>query len=467
MKLVLEKIAECIGGTGDFTGSALAQGYSIDTRTLRPGELFFAVKGERLNGHDYVATALEAGACAAVVQKDHAGMFTLRRNLIFVDDTLLALQRLATCVRRQWGKSLIAVTGSAGKTTTKELIAAVLASRYRVHKTEGNLNNHFGLPLQLLKLEPEHEVAVIELGMSHPGEITALARIAEPEYGVVTNVAPVHLGFFRSLTGIAKAKQELIDALPSSGTAVLNADDEYVSQFGMNFRGKIVMYGVTRPADVRAENVEQHGSAGSVFDVTAYGNRQRVTLPLIGQHNVYNALAAIAVGLQHGILMEVAAEALASIRPVDKRGQVMEIAGVTVVNDCYNSNPRALDSMVDALASMTPAPGGRRIVVAGEMLELGPAGEDLHRRSGVHIAERHIDAIVGVRGLARAIVDAAKHGPGRIRADFVETPEQAGDWLAREVRPGDIVLLKASRGVRLEKAIEIWQQHSLAGAAHE
>jgi UDP-N-acetylmuramoyl-tripeptide--D-alanyl-D-alanine ligase len=467
MKLLLRKIAECVGGTGDFDGSALAQGYSIDTRTLRAGELFFAVKGERLNGHDFVASALEAGACTAVVQKDHAGMFASRRDLIFVDDTLLALQKLATCVRRQWGKPLIAVTGSAGKTTTKELIATVLASRYRVHKTEGNLNNHFGLPLQLLKLEPEHEIAVIELGMSHPGEITALAKIAEPAYGVVTNVAPVHLGFFRSIAGIAKAKQELIDSLPSSGTAILNADDEYVSQFGMNFRGKIVMYGVTRPADVRAENIEQRGSAGSIFDVAAYGNRYRVALPLIGQHNVYNALAAIAVGLQHGILADSASDAIASIRPVDKRGQVTEIAGATVVNDCYNSNPHALDSMVDALAGMTPAPGGRRIVVAGEMLELGPAGGDLHRRSGLHMAERHMDAVIGVRGLARVIVEAAKQAASGVHAEFVETPEQAGEWLAREVRPGDIILLKASRGVRLEKAIDAWQQRAMAGVGHK
>ncbi|HYG98609.1 MAG TPA: UDP-N-acetylmuramoyl-tripeptide--D-alanyl-D-alanine ligase [Terriglobales bacterium] len=467
MKLSLEKVAEWLGGTGEFDGSAVAQGYSIDTRSIQTGELFFAVKGERLDGHDFVASALERGATAAVVQKDHAGMFASKAKLIFVDDTLLALQKLATCVRRQWGKPLVAVTGSAGKTTTKELIAKVLGSRYRVHKTEGNLNNHFGLPLQLLKLEPEHEIAVIELGMSHPGEITALAKIAEPGYGVVTNVAPVHLGFFRSIAGIAKAKQELIDSLPSSGTAVLNADDEYVSQFGMNFQGKIVMYGVNRPADVRADNVEQRGPSGSLFDVVAYGARHKVALPLIGQHNIYNALAAIAVGLQHDVSVAESADALATIRPVEKRGQVTEIAGATVVNDCYNSNPRALDSMVDALAGMVPGPGGRRIVVAGEMLELGPAGEDLHRRSGAHMAESRVDAVVGVRGLGRMIVAGAKQASRRIHAEFVETPEQAGEWLAREARKGDIVLVKGSRGVKLEKAIETWQQRVTMAAAQE
>lgn len=461
MKLALSKIAECLGGAGDFDPAAVAQGYSIDTRTVQPGELFFAVKGERLDGHDYVAAALERGAVAAVVQRNQLARFSSKRNLIAVDDGLLALQKLATCVRRQWGKPLIAVTGSAGKTTTKELTARVLGARFCVHKTEGNLNNHFGLPLQLLKLEPEHDIAVIELGMSHPGEITALARIAEPGYGVVTNVAPVHLGHFRSLAGIAKAKQELIDSLPKTGTAILNADDDYVSQFGLQFQGKIVTYGMRRVADVRAENVEQRGYDGSSFDFVGSGERKRMELPLIGQHNVYNALAAIAVALQHGVTLNEAAEALASTRAVDKRGEVSEYAGATVINDCYNSNPKALDSMVDALMSMTPGAGGRRIVVAGEMLELGPAGEDLHRRSGAHAAERGVDVLLGVRGLARPMVEAARQSSKDIRADFVETPEQAGEWLSREVRPGDVVLLKASRGVRLEIALEAWKKHHL------
>jgi UDP-N-acetylmuramoyl-tripeptide--D-alanyl-D-alanine ligase len=464
VKLALAKIAECIGGTGDFDGDIVAQGYSIDTRTLKAGELFFAVKGERLDGHDYVQTALDRGAAAAVVQRNHMAQFASTRKLIAVDDSLLALQKLATCFRRQWGKPLIAVTGSAGKTTTKELTAKVLATRYRVHKTEGNLNNHFGLPLQLLKLEPEHEIAVIELGMSHPGEITELARIAEPGCGVVTNVAPVHLGFFRSIAGIAKAKQELIDSLPVTGTAVLNADDEYVSQFGLQFKGKIVMYGVQRAADVYAANVEQRGAAGSVFDLVAFGARQRIQLPLIGQHNIYNALAAVAVAIQHGVSLSDAAEAIAAIRPVDKRGEVIEVAGATVINDCYNSNPKALDSMVDAIAGMQPGAGGRRIVVAGEMLELGSAGEDLHRRCGAHAAERGVDVFIGVRGLARFAMDAARQTSRTLHAEFFDTPEQTGEWLAREVRHGDIVLLKASRGVRLERALELWKERIAVAA---
>ncbi len=461
MKLRLGRIAEILGATGEFDANAVAQGYSLDSRGIKPGELFFAVKGERLDGHDFVEAALANGAVAAVVNRSFIAPSPSgkgaapTKKLIVVEDTLAALQKLAATVRREWGKPVVAVTGSAGKTTTKELIATVLGTKYNVLKTEGNFNNHFGLPLQVLRLEPEHDIAVIELGMSHTGEITELARIAQPEYGVVTNVAPVHLGHFASVAGIAKAKQELVDALPATGTAILNADDEYVSKFGQRFEGKIVMYGITMPADVRAERVEQRGQDGSAFDAVVGCARQAVELPLIGKHNVYNALAAIAVGLQRGINSTDAAAAIGGIKAVDKRGQIIEIAGATVINDCYNSNPRALDSMVDALAGMTPGPGGRRILVAGEMLELGPAGEDLHRRCGVHAVERGVDVVIGVRGLGKAIVDGARQNS--TKSEFAETPEIAGEWLAREVKPGDVVLLKASRGVKLERAIETWK----------
>ena len=252
----------------------VAHGYSIDSRTVGPGQLFFAVKGERLDGHDFVEQALEKGAAAAVVRKDQLGRYPASPRLLAVEDTLAALQTLATAVRKLWGKPLIAVTGSAGKTTTKEAIAHVLSERFRVLKSEGNFNNHFGLPLMLLKLEPEYDVAVIEMGMSHAGEIRALAKIAQPEIGVVTNVAPVHLEFFDSLAGIARAKYELIESLPASGTAVLNADDEYVSQFGRGFRGKVVMYGTRATADVRAEKIQSKGAQGTEFDVVVGGVRE-------------------------------------------------------------------------------------------------------------------------------------------------------------------------------------------------
>ncbi len=453
MNLSLSRVAGFVKGSGTYDPDAIAIGYSIDSRTVKPGELFVAVQGEKLNGHDFVHQALQNGAIAAVVRRDQANRFSAETRLILVEETLVALQTLAGAVRRLWGKTLVGITGSAGKTTTKEAIAHVLSTRFRVFKSEGNFNNHFGLPLMLLKLECGHDIAVIEMGMSHAGEISSLARLAQPEIGVVTNVAPVHLEFFNSVADIARAKYELIESLPATGTAILNADDEYVSQFGRDYRGKVVMYGLNPAADVRAEKIEPRSPMGSNFDVVVGSCREAATLPLVGKHNVHNALAAVAVGIERGMTPSEAIGALTSLNPADKRGQVLRLGNITIINDCYNSNPKALDAMVDALAGM---PAKRKIAVAGEMLELGHAGEELHRHCGEHIAERKIDLLLGVRGLARHIVEAAR-ARGCV-AEFVDAPEDAGEWLARETRDGDAVLLKASRGVKLEKALEIWRQ---------
>jgi UDP-N-acetylmuramoyl-tripeptide--D-alanyl-D-alanine ligase len=452
MRLPLARIGEFIAATGESVADDVARGYSIDSRTLQPGELFFAVKGERLDGHDFVEQALQKGAAAAVVSKSDLARYGSKTRLLTVNDTLAALQTLATAVRKLWGKALIAVTGSAGKTTTKEAIAHVLASRFRVLKSEANFNNHFGLPLMLLKLEPGHDVAVIEMGMSHAGEIRTLARIAQPEIGVVTNVAPVHLEFFDSLAAIARAKYELIESLPAGSTAVLNADDDYVSQFGRDFHGKVIMYGTRPEADVRAENIVACGVEGSEFDVLVNGCREHTRLPLVGAHNILNALAAVAVGMERGLNPSETVGALATLTPADKRGEVVRLGNITVINDCYNSNPKALGAMMDALAAMAAK---RRIVVAGEMLELGPASEEMHRQAGEHAAKIKIDVVVGVRGQAQALVEQARRAGAR--GEFVATPEEAGEWLARETRDGDVVLLKASRGVKLERAMEVWQ----------
>jgi UDP-N-acetylmuramoyl-tripeptide--D-alanyl-D-alanine ligase len=461
MKLPLSRIAEFLSATGEFDHAAVAQGYSIDSRTVQPGEIFFAVKGERMDGHDFASQALEKGAVAAVIRKDRLASYPVKTRLMTVADTLVALQTLASAVRRLWGKPLIGVTGSTGKTTTKEAVAHVLSTRFRVLKSEGNFNNHFGLPLMLLKLEPEHDVAVIEMGMSHAGEIAALAKIAQPEIGVVTNVAPVHLEFFDSVAGIARAKYELVEALPASGTAVLNADDEYVSQFGRDFPGKVVLYGLHALAGVRAENIQSRGTEGSTFEVVVGSSREKATLSLLGTHNIYNALAAVAVGLERGLSLSEAVAALASLAPADKRGQVVKLGNITIINDCYNCNPKALEAMVDALAAM---PAKRRIVVGGAMLELGPAGDDLHRQAGQYIADKKIDVLLGVKGQALLMVEAASQAG--MRAEFVATPEEAGEWLARETRDGDVVLLKASRGVKLERALQKWQSQQSSVARH-
>lgn len=451
MKLPLWRIAEFVGAKGECDQEAVAMGYSIDSRTLNAGDLFIAIAGERFDGHEYVQAALEKGAVGAIVaaEKNVAGD-PLR--LLRVEDTVKALQLLGAAARRLWGKPLLAVTGSAGKTTTKEILAHILATRFRVMKSSGNLNNHIGLPLQLLKLEAEHDLAVVEMGMNHAGEIRALGALAHHDLAVVTTVAPVHLEFFESLKEIARAKYEIIETLHSGGAAVLNADDEYVCQFGRDFKGKVVTFGIKRAADVSARNIKLNGAEGSTFDLVVGSVGEPVTFPLVGEHNIYNALAAAAAAMERGLTPSQAAVALSSIAPPDKRGQVLQIGGATIIDDCYNSNPRALAAMVDTLASMKAQ---RHILVVGEMLELGPTAEALHRESGRHAAEKKIDLVIGVRGMARAVAEAAC-GAGT-QAQFVETPEQAGEWLAQNLRPGDAVLLKASRGVKLERALAVLQ----------
>jgi UDP-N-acetylmuramoyl-tripeptide--D-alanyl-D-alanine ligase len=461
MRLPLWRIAEIVSGQGEFDSEAVAEGYSIDSRSIQRSDLFFAVKGERLDGHDFVEAALDAGATAAVVSRHRISEFSNRRRLIGVNETLTALQELGRGVRVLWGKKLIGVTGSAGKTTAKEIVAHVLSCKFRVLKSQGNLNNHFGLPLQLLKLESEHEIAVIEMGMSHAGEIAALCNIARPDWGVVTNVHPVHLeNFPDGIAGIARAKYELITSLPAHGTAILNTDDPYVSQFGRDFSGKVITYGVRGLADVRAESLKERGLLGSQFEIVAGACRERVTSPLMGIHNVYNALAGATAGLALGILPSEVAAALAEMKPPDKRGQILELAGATIINDSYNSNPKALSAMVDALAGVAAK---RRVVVAGEMLELGSTADQLHRECGERIAQSGVDLLIGVRGHARTMVEAAR--AAGIRAEFAETPEEAAELLARELKSGDAVLFKASRGVRLERALEALQG-KLAKATH-
>jgi len=456
MRLKLGQIADWIHAEGDFTTDTEAVGYSIDSRTIGAGELFFAVKGERMDGHDYVEAALANGAVAAVVsmrwlEPPHIDKCKLLRVPEEETDCVLhSMQTLAHEVRRLWGKRVIGITGSAGKTTTKEAVAQVLSARFNTLKSAGNLNNHFGVPLQLLRLEPEHEVAVLEMGMNHAGEIRALAKIAEPNWAVVSNVAPVHLEHFADgISGIARAKYELVESLPEDGIAILNADDERVASFGRGLGARAVFYGLGPVASVHGANVQEVGVAGMEFIAEARGDKAEVHLALMGRHNVYNALAGIAVGLQSGMTLAECADAIGGLQHSDKRGQVMEWHGATIVNDSYNSNPRALDAMVSALSAV---PAKRRIVIAGEMLELGPQGAALHAESGAAMAGR-VDVLVGVRGLASAMVDAAR--TKGVEAVFVVSPEDAGTWMLEHLRPGDAVLVKGSRGVGLERGLKL------------
>lgn len=463
MKLDLRQIAHWssaeLEGPAGSEGLA-ATGYSIDSRTIAAGELFFAIKGERFDGHDFVGAAMARGAVAAVVSReklDAARAEAAGRPLVIVDDTLQALQQLAAAVRRHWGGRVIGITGSAGKTTTKEAVAKVLSTKFSVLKSQGNLNNAYGLPLQLLKLQPAHETAVIEMGMSNAGEIAALAHIAAPEWGVVTNVGSAHAqNFADGIAGIARAKYELVESLPAHGAAFLNCDDAYVSQFGRDFRGKVVYFGRGPCANPRAQSIVSRGAEGQTVEVRANDETATLHLHLLGEHNVSNALAAIAVGVEAGIPLEMCCEALAELKAEDRRGEILSIGGATVINDCYNCNPEALKAMIGTLAAMPVGEHGRRILVAGAMLELGPESAALHAACGRAAAEAGIDLIAGVSGDAKSLVDAA-HDKGA-EAVFFATPEEAGGWLRDEVRAGDVVLLKASRGVRLERALDTWRK---------
>jgi UDP-N-acetylmuramoyl-tripeptide--D-alanyl-D-alanine ligase len=434
------------------TGALVALGYSIDSRTVAAGELFFAVRGERHDGHDYVAAALGRGAIAAVVSRALVATLpdaALNAPLLVVEDPLHALQSLAAHVRRQWGRRVVAITGSAGKTTTKDAVAAALGARFNVLKSQGNLNNGFGLPLQLLRLEPEHEVAVVEMGMNHAGEIAALARIAAPDWGVVTNVGTAHVEMFaEGQAGIARAKFELVAALPINGVAFLNCDDPYVSQFGRNFRGRAVYFGAGPCADPQV--IESREDLEGLHLRFRAGEREgRLTLQLLGTHNASNALAALAVAIEAGVDLDAAMAALEKLTPGDKRGQAIEVRGATILNDSYNSNPEALKSMIRTLAAR---PARRRILVAGEMLELGEQGPALHTACGRAAVDAGLDLVAAVGGNAVHLASAAC--AGGVAALFLPDALAAGRWLSENLRAGDVVLVKGSRGVHLERAIE-------------
>ena len=441
-------------------GALAVSGYSIDSRTVSAGELFFAVRGERLDGHDFLAGSFDRGAAAAVVSRARVATLpdeVLARPLLIAEDPLIALQALAAHVRRRWGKRVVAITGSAGKTTTKEAVAAALGAKFNVLKSRGNLNNGFGLPLQLLRLEEEHEIAVIEMGMNHAGEIAALARIAAPDWGVVTNVGTAHIeNFADGQAGIARAKFELVEALPANGVAFLNCSDEYVSQFGRGYQGRVVYFGEGPCADPVVLDAKEDAS-GLHLTFRAGEREGALTLQLLGMHNATNAMAGLAVALEAGVDLDAAVAALAGLTAGDKRGQLIEIDGATILNDCYNSNPEALRSMIRTLAAR---PAQRRILVAGEMLEMGEYAPAMHAACGLSAAKAGIDLVAGVQGNAIHLATAAC--AGGVASLFLPHAEAAGRWLSQTLRPGDVVLVKGSRGVHLERAIERLQSRAHA-----
>jgi UDP-N-acetylmuramoyl-tripeptide--D-alanyl-D-alanine ligase len=439
-------LAQVQSATGVQTATSLNQrvtGWSNDSRTLAPGDLYFAIRGERFDGHAFVEDAFRRGAIAAVVDEP---VNAHDQTILHVPDTLRALQSLAHCARRQWGRALVAVTGSAGKTTTKEVIAALLGTRFQIGKTIGNLNNHIGLPLTLLRIPDNAEAAVVEMGMNHAGEIRQLAAIAAPDIGVITNVGYAHIEAFDSIDGIAAAKRELIESLPPYGTAVLNADDERVRRFREVHRGRVITYGFSPDADVRVTNA-QIGSESVAFTVEGV----RFESNLAGRHSISNILAGLAVARAFELDFHSLVDAVRALAPGKMRGERSQWRGITILDDSYNSNPEAVRNMIDVLRE---EPAQRRIAVLGEMLELGHMAESLHRDVGAYVARAGVDVLVGVRGVSRLMVEQAKQaGLANHAALFFDDPDAAGAFLRGFVRPGDAILFKGSRGTQVERAL--------------
>jgi len=442
MTLDLQEVARAMAAAGAAPVLPIA-GWSVDTRTQRPGDVYFALRGAHRDGHDFVPQALAAGAAAVVVEAARSadpGDHALR-----VSDTLMALQDLGSWARRRWSGTVVGVTGSAGKTTTKDAIAHLLEVRGLVGRTVGNLNNHIGLPLSILRLPDAAKTAVLEMGMNHAGEIRTLAGIARPEVGVVTNVGYAHAEFFDSIDGIAAAKRELIESLPREGVAVLNADDERVRAFRGAHPGRTMTFGFSDGADVRAESLSASAS-GWHFRVQGVDFETN----LAGKHAVMNLLAALAVARVMEIPFRELREPVSTFAVGDMRGRRSLHNGIVVWNDCYNSNPEAAQRMIDVLQETHAV---HRFAVLGEMLELGPAGAALHRQVGAYAVRHGVDTLIGVRGQARLMVEAAEREGAR-DARFFEDPADAGEFVRRAAQKGDAVLFKGSRGVHMERALE-------------
>ncbi|MGC1089227.1 MAG: UDP-N-acetylmuramoyl-tripeptide--D-alanyl-D-alanine ligase [Candidatus Acidiferrum sp.] len=460
MRWTIAQVADALGARAGAGLDAMARvaGVSIDSRTVRPGQLFIAVHGPRHDGHDYVASALGSGALAALVAEQQAGRYGegIRNRCIVVGDTFEALKQLARAVREAWGGKIAGVTGSVGKTTTKEILAALLGAKLRVLKSEGNFNNEYGLPLTLFRLDETHEAAVLEMGMSRRGELTRLAAIARPDVGVVTRVAPAHLEFFSSVDEIALAKRELIEGLNGKeSTAVLNADDPRVAAFGAFAPGRVVTYGIASPEFFSAESIEDRGALGSAFDYVSPEGRVRLELPVPGRHAICNALAALAAASVWNIGAAEAQSVFRTLRVPAMRGELLRFSnGAALINDSYNSSPAALHAMVAVLAA-TPN-FQRRIVAAGEMRELGPSSPQLHHEAGVFAAKTgKVDWVIGVEGDAEQIVEGAiSAGVPRDHTRFFASAEEASKFLEEFLSPGDVLLVKGSRGVKMERIVE-------------
>ncbi len=448
-RLTVSELARLAGGRVVQGGDTVVESVAIDSREVKPDAMFFAIQGERLDGHQFVPQALETARGAVVSRIPEP--IPAGKAIVEVADTTAALQQLARSIRERYDFLLIAVTGSAGKTTTKEMIAALIGTERRTFKSWGNFNNLIGCPLCIDNTPDDAEVVVSELGMNHKGEIALLAGLTHPDVGVYTNIGPVHIEFFGTVEKIAEAKRELLENMKPGGTIVVNADNEHVVGISHGFGGRKVTFGIDHPAAYRGTNIRERGLLGTSFTLEAEGGRRGLDLSLPGRHNLENLLAAIATARAVGISWEGIARGVTRIQPAYHRGVVTQFHGATIYDDTYNSNPYALSRALQLMAQADVK--GRRIAVLGDMLELGERELDYHREAG-RAVPKSVDVVIGVGRRAQSLLEGARQaGLSNGQLHHFADAESAGRFLVDFVRPGDLVLLKASRGVGLEKAV--------------
>ena len=446
--LTFSQLANMIGGRVVRGGDAECSSVVIDSREVKPDSVFFAIKGERLDGHDFLPQALQTARGAVVSQVPE----NTDKAIVQVDDTTAALQQLAKSIRETYEPLVIGITGSAGKTTTKEMIATLVAAERRTHKSWGNFNNQIGAPLCMNNMPDDAEVVVSEMGMNHAGEIAEIAGLMRPHVGVYTNIAPVHIEFFADgIYGVARAKRELLENVVPGGTVIVNNDSEHVVRISQDFEGRRVTYGVQNDADYRATDIRERGLLGTRFTLHAEGTTRELELALPGRHNLDNLLAAIATARAVGISWEGIERGVKEVKPAYHRGIVIPWRGATIYDDTYNSNPYALARTLELMAQADV--DGRRIAVIGDMLELGEQELEFHRDAGRGIP-KSIDVVVGVGTRSEALLDGAREaGFEEANLRHFTDAEAAGAFLRAFLQPGDLVLLKGSRGVGLDRAV--------------
>jgi UDP-N-acetylmuramoyl-tripeptide--D-alanyl-D-alanine ligase len=436
------------------------RGVSINSRTVSKGELFVCIKGDRFDGHDFLAEVIEKKVGGIILSDSEKLPSKPIRSeeepfVIYAQDTLKALQNLASFQRKRFPFQVVAITGTNGKSTTKEMIASILETKFKILKTQGNLNNHIGLPLTLLKRKPSHEIGVLELGMSAAGEIKSLAEIAQPDIGVITNISEGHLVRLKSLEDIQSAKGELFDALTEESTAIVNADDPLVLELAKSLRAKTVTFGIDQPADVRASDIENKDNLGFQFKVSLFDKTFSVRLPYLGYCNIYNALAALATGYSLGVKEDAMTRGLENYQHMPQRNEQMRSKGIDLINDTYNANPRSMTEALKTLDNFKTQ--GRRILVIGDMLELGDRSIASHQKLGEEIAASKTNILIAMGKLASLSAKSAQALAGeRIQILELTSHQEAAELLTQETVSGDCVMFKGSRGAAIEKVLQIF-----------